>query len=163
MSTPGGSAGRQLSLPGGHQETVGAQEIVLVADDDVGIVFSADVFAPPDWLLGRDPTIGLHHGPGARERVVDRGDVVVEEVRVILVEMKPFLDDGQAILVERDAACIVSARTFEAARLDGERVVVGLDLARSVFQVQGVEAVPAWRAYADGGEEVKALAARLPP
>jgi hypothetical protein len=46
---------------------------------------------------------------------------------------------------------------------DGERVVVGLDLARSVFQVRGVEAVPAWRAYAHGGEEVKALAARLPP
>jgi hypothetical protein len=61
------------------------------------------------------------------------------------------------------AATNVSARAFEAARLDGERVVVGLDLARSVFQVQGVEAVQAWRAYADGGEEVKALAARLPP
>src|SRR6267142_425493 len=98
-----------------HQEAVGAEEIVLLADDDMNIVFGADVLAPPDRSLGGDTAVVLGDGPGPRQRIVDHGDLVVQHVRISLVEINPFLDHGLAVRVEGNAAGVVGARVLETA------------------------------------------------
>ena len=69
------------------------REIVVFADRDMSIVFGADVLAPPDRLFGRDAAVVLDDGPGTRQRMVERGDFVMQEVRIGFVEVKPLLDD----------------------------------------------------------------------
>jgi len=64
----------------------------------------------------------LHDGPGPGQRVIDRGDFVAQEILIRLVERDTLLDDRLVVMVERDAACLVYARTFQAAGLDFEGV-----------------------------------------
>src|SRR5215813_7327573 len=71
---------RRLILLDRHQEAVGAEEIVLLADDDMNIVFHADVLAPPDRSLGGDAAVVLGDGPRTRQRIVDHGDFVMQNV-----------------------------------------------------------------------------------
>src|SRR6476660_92810 len=66
---------RLLVLPDRHQQAIGAQEIVLLADDDMLIVGGADVLAP---LVVALATIAAGDGPGSRQRVVDDGDLVAQ-------------------------------------------------------------------------------------
>src|SRR4029453_7234503 len=84
----------RLILLGRHQEAVGTEEIVLLADDDMNVVFGADVLAPPDRSLGGDAAIVLDDGPGTRQCIVEHRDLVVQNVGISLVEINPFLDHG---------------------------------------------------------------------
>ena len=56
--------GRRLVLLGRHQQTVRAQEIGVVADDNMHVADAANVLHPMR-ALGR--TVGLVDGPGARQ------------------------------------------------------------------------------------------------
>jgi hypothetical protein len=55
----------------------------------------------------------------------------VQKVRVGLVEVKSFFDDGLTILVKRNASGIVDAGVFKASNLDQERVMA---LARALVE-----------------------------
>src|SRR5262249_27077378 len=100
---------RRLILLDRHQEAIGAQEVVFLADDNVNIIFSTDVLSPPDWLVRRYAAVILDDRPGARQRIVDRGDFIMEKIEIGFVEINPFPDDGPTVLVERNAARIVGA------------------------------------------------------
>src|ERR1700681_2472742 len=68
------------------------------------------------------PPIGPGDRPRAGERVVDRGNLVAQDVGSGLVEADALLDDGRIVRVERSAAGIVDAGTFHAAGLDFKRI-----------------------------------------
>src|SRR5262249_44673331 len=107
--------GRRLIFPRRHQEAIDAEEIIFVRKQDVMVVLRAGVFEP---LRGSDPCIAAPDGPWPRERVVVRGDFIVEGVAVCLVEPKLFFQDRLVVLVQWDAVGVKIARTLEAARLD---------------------------------------------
>src|SRR5436853_396909 len=63
---------------------------------------------------------GPQHGPGARQCMVDRGDLDVQKILVALIAIEPLLDDGLCIRVQGNAATVKCARPLEAAALDLE-------------------------------------------
>src|SRR5882724_5536990 len=67
---------RRLILAGRHQEAVGAEEILLLADLHLVLVLAADGLEPGRFPL---PVIGPRHRPRARERIIDHGDVVAQD------------------------------------------------------------------------------------
>jgi hypothetical protein len=84
--------GRRLILLGGHQQTVAAQKIVFLADDDLVVAFGAGIFAPDRAWIGVAP-IGLVNAPRPRQGMVDHGDFVMKNIRIALVEMEASLED----------------------------------------------------------------------
>src|SRR6266403_1411507 len=62
--------GRRLVFAGRHQQSVPADEIMLVADEDLQIAFGTDVFRPLRILIP-SADISLVDGPWSRGRVVD--------------------------------------------------------------------------------------------
>src|SRR5215468_7531061 len=83
--------GRRLTFLRRHQEPVGAEEVALLADGDVIVVLRAEILAPKRILLAR-PAVALDHRPWPRERVVDHGHFVAQDVAVGLVEIDALLD-----------------------------------------------------------------------
>src|SRR5436305_4405300 len=81
--------GRLLALLGGHQAAVGAQEIVLLADDQLVVAFRAIGFGPVRVRILVAPK-GLVHAPGPGQGVIEHGDLVMQDIRIGLVEMEPF-------------------------------------------------------------------------
>src|SRR5438270_14083841 len=69
---------RCLPLLGGHQIPVSAQHVGFVADAHELLTLGADIF-DPDPLRSRIATVGLHHGPGTRQRLVRHRDVVMDD------------------------------------------------------------------------------------
>src|ERR1700674_4907399 len=63
------------------------------------------------------------HRPRPRQRVVDGGDLVAQDFRIVAVEMNVFLNDGLAVLVQRQAAGVKRAWPADVARLDAERTI----------------------------------------
>src|SRR6516225_2008226 len=84
------------------------------------IVFGAVVLQPHRIVVA---AVALGDGPGSRKGVVNDGDLVVERVRVRLVEIEALLDDGLAILMKRHTSAFVSARSLKAACLDLQQIV----------------------------------------
>src|SRR5262245_450398 len=112
---------RRLALPGRHQKAVRTAEIALLADDDVIIGLGAEIFRPE--RIGLAVVVALH-GPRAGQGIVDRGDLVMQQVAVGLVDRDALLDDGPVVLVQRKPVGIEVARALERpARLDLEHVV----------------------------------------
>src|SRR5262245_60103374 len=70
--------------------------------------------------------IFLGNGPRPCERIVDRGDLVEQEVLIGFVEGNALLDDGSTIVVQLYAACLERAGPLEAAGLDFEHVVAAV-------------------------------------
>src|SRR5580693_7530232 len=85
---------RRLVALARHQHAVGAEEIVLLADQDMVIVLRA-VPLEPD-LPGVAP-VGLGDGPWPGQRVVDGGDLVVQNAGVGAVEIDALLEDGRVV------------------------------------------------------------------
>jgi hypothetical protein len=50
--------------------------------------------------------------------MVDGGDLVTQQVLVLIVERDALLDDRLVVAMQRDAACLVDARPLEEAGLD---------------------------------------------
>src|ERR1043166_8084576 len=116
--------GRRLILARGHQLPVGADHVDLVAELDMRVVLRADRLAPPVGLVDLGvAAVVLCDRPGMRQRIVDSGYLVLNDVVVLLVRGETFLHDGIAVLVHRDAGRVVGAGQLEPARLDHERVV----------------------------------------
>src|SRR5215470_17383772 len=122
--------GRLLSLLGGHEEPVAADHVILLADLHV-IVALAAYFLDPLRLRVALPAIGLAHRPRPRERVVDHGHIEDQCVGVALVEIDALFHNRLIVVVQWNAAGIVSARPREAAGLDLEQIefaiAVGID------------------------------------
>src|SRR5262245_1365206 len=122
--------GRRLPFLRWHQEPVGAEEVALLADGDVIVVLRAEIFAPERILLRR-AAVALGHDPWPRERIVDDGDLVAQDVAVVLVEIDALLHHRLVVRVERQAGGIVSAAALDVAGLGLERVelavAVGID------------------------------------
>ena len=93
----------RLVLPCRHQVAVGAQEIEFLADDDVIVVLTALFLIPEDIALAME---GLHHHPGCGQCMVDRRDLVPQDVVVGFVEGNALLDDALIITVQRKPAGI---------------------------------------------------------
>jgi hypothetical protein len=53
-----------LVILGRHQEAVGAEQLALLADHDMNLVFGADDLVPPSRTLRGDATVVLGDGPG---------------------------------------------------------------------------------------------------
>src|SRR5215467_8107045 len=100
--------GRLLALAHRHQQTVAGDDIIFVADADVAIVLRADVFGPERPRTSIAP-VATRDGPGPGQCVVDRRDLVVQDVRVGLVRIEALLD-RLAIVVERDPAAVIAVR-----------------------------------------------------
>src|SRR6202023_1704527 len=113
--------GRLLALARGHQQAVGAQEIVLLADGHVAVAFRADEFGPIGPRVGI-ADIGPGHRPRPRQGMIKHRDLVVHEALVGLVERDALLEDRLVVMVQRHAGGVVMARALETAGLDLERV-----------------------------------------
>src|SRR5215475_6801052 len=111
---------RLLSFFHRHQEAVGGHEIALLADVDVLIVLGAIIEVPDDVWIGLTH-VSLGHRPRPRQRIVDAGDLVDQNILVRLVEIDALLDDALAVVVQADAARLIGARALKAAGLDLER------------------------------------------
>src|ERR1700722_9231598 len=61
--------GRHLIFLGGHEQTVAAEEIDLIADVDMHVVFGAHVLFPPDRLIGLSAAEVLDDDPRPRQRM----------------------------------------------------------------------------------------------
>src|SRR4029077_3792567 len=68
---------RRLVLPGGHQPTVGAEEIAVVADARHRVVPCAGFRVPEGARLGIARGL-LGDRPGPRQRIVEHRDLVVD-------------------------------------------------------------------------------------
>src|SRR5579871_5589097 len=114
---------RRLVLLGGHQKPVAGNEIILLADKHVMIGLTAIVVLPQFVAVA---PVGLRDRPRPRQRVVDRGDLIVQEIRIVLVEINPLQDDRLVVRMQRQAAVLVSARPFEVAGFHFERVIAAI-------------------------------------
>src|SRR5258708_12227178 len=79
------------------------------------IVFGAVVLQPDRTGVA---AISLRDCPRPRQGVVDDGDLVVERIRIALVEKKALLHHRLVVGVKRHARALVGSRTLEAASLD---------------------------------------------
>src|SRR5580698_7770101 len=90
---------RRLVLFRGHEETIAAHKIDLIADGNMNVVLGAYGFFPPDGLFSWRAAIILGDDPRTGERVVDRGDFVMQHVGIGLIEIDALPDDGLIVMV----------------------------------------------------------------
>ena len=114
--------GGRLVLPRRHELSVRAHHVVLLSDLHVVVGLGAGDLAPIGLAIGL-AMVALGHDPRARQRMIDHRHFVVENVGIGFVEENPLPDDGQIVLVQGNAAVVVSAGPVEAARLDLQDVV----------------------------------------
>src|SRR5262252_701481 len=115
--------GRRLILFGRHQKAIAATEVMLLTDGDVVVALAANLVAEPDRLVGDDPLVDLVDHPRPGERMVNSCDVVVQQVRIGLVEIDALLDYCLVVRMQRDPGGVVDAGPLQAARLDHQRIV----------------------------------------
>src|ERR1700681_703263 len=85
---------RRLVLAGRHQNAVAAEEIDLLVDRDQAAALRAIGLVPFGMLVIGVAQIFLVHGPRPRQRMVDHGDLVMQDVAVGLVDIDPLLEHG---------------------------------------------------------------------
>src|ERR1700733_9644594 len=73
---------RGLTLADRHQEAVGADPVILVADHDVSCIAAADELRPYRLGVLRIAAVGAGHRPRLFQRMVDGSDLVVQDIRV---------------------------------------------------------------------------------
>src|SRR5258705_11721576 len=113
---------RRLALAARHQEAIGAQVVDLAADPDQRGPLDAIGLDPVEMRL-RLAQISLVDGPRPRQRIVDHGDLVMQDIRIGLVEIDALLEDRLVVEVQRQAGRVVGAASLErAARLSFEHV-----------------------------------------
>src|SRR5215813_10020831 len=99
---------------------VAAQVILLPADLHLVLVLAADGLEPIRIAVAM---IGTAHRPWSGQGIVVDRDVVAQDVRIGLVEVDALVDYGLAVLVERHAAGIITARALDGAGLDQQQVI----------------------------------------
>src|SRR5260370_8222962 len=75
---------RRLILLGRHQESFRAQEVIFLADDDLGVALGARGSAPVRISLRAAPKC-LVDAPGPRQGLVAHGAFVTKQLRFALV------------------------------------------------------------------------------
>src|SRR6266852_928742 len=114
---------RRLVFLGGHQQAVAGKEVVFLAEHHMIVGLVAIIVLPQ--FVAVTP-ICLGDRPRPRQRVVDRCDLIVQEVRIVLVQRNPLQDDRLVVGVQRQAAGLVRARALEVAGFHFERVVAAV-------------------------------------
>src|SRR5579883_223407 len=109
-----------LSFLHRHQGAVGTDEIHILADEDVRVAFDTAVLCP-DHVLGA--AIALEHRPRPREGIVERGDGIVQNLRIGWVEINALLHRTVIICSGLQTALIQDAWTAQKPRLHLECVV----------------------------------------
>ena len=84
--------GRRLILLGRHQEPIPAQEIVFLADDNLGVVLGIVKLGPCRTKI-RIVHVSFVHSPGLRQSMVNRRDFVMKDIRFCLVAVDALLED----------------------------------------------------------------------
>src|SRR5215471_213954 len=113
---------RVLAFQHWHQPAVGADEIGFLADSGPGITLGADEFSPDRLRIGISAQIPDHR-PWPGQRMIDDGDLIVQDVLVSLVEREAFLEHRFVVMVQRQPVSIVVARPLEAASLHFQHAV----------------------------------------
>src|SRR5258707_5396188 len=116
---------RRLIFAGRHQQAIGAEEVVVLADHHMRIVLAADPLAPDRLRIGIAQIV-FRHRPRARQSMVNGGDFVVQDARIGFVDVDALLEHALIVLVQRQAACVIGARALEAAAFDFEHVVAAV-------------------------------------
>src|SRR5712691_10688254 len=102
---------------------VRAHQIVILANGDIGGSFQARCPAPV-WIFLRAAPVCLVDGPRPRQRVIEYGDDVMENVRTVLVDKNSLLEGRFVVEVQRNPRRVVSARSLEwAAGVDFEHII----------------------------------------
>ena len=111
-----------------HQVSVGADIVGFVADTHMLAVFRALVLNPGSIDL---PPVRLGDRPRPGQCVIDRGDLVLEELWIVRVEEDPLLDHTLVVEMQRQTGRLIIARAPEPSGLDLKlleaAVFVGLD------------------------------------
>ena len=104
-------------------------DVSNLADQDLMVVFRAVLLEPDHRTILADVFLG--HDPRSRERIIDGGDLVVDDVLVVLVEIEALLGDGLVVRMQGNAAGLERAGAAHAAGLDAQLIVfavaVGID------------------------------------
>src|SRR4051812_45924461 len=116
---------RRLVLARRHQIAVGAQQVILLADEDVLVVLAAGIFEPDRrWRAA----ITAHHHPRPRQSMVDGGDLVAQHARSVGIEEDALLHDRLVVLVQRYVA-VEGAWAAQRPGLRHQRVVAAVTVA----------------------------------
>src|SRR5215475_8846187 len=83
-----------------HDHSLGAEEIRLALDADMIVIFHAVVLDPPRTRVAT-AAIALGHNPRARQGMVEDGDLVADDIRIVLVESIALLDDRLIVGMQR--------------------------------------------------------------
>jgi hypothetical protein len=75
--------GRPLTLLCRHDHAFGAEKVGLFLDPDVAVVLHAVVLDPPRMPVGA-AAIVLGHRPRMRQGMIEDGDFVMDDVRLVL-------------------------------------------------------------------------------
>src|SRR5436309_10358676 len=110
---------RRLVLPGRREIAIIADRVDLLAQRHVLIVVRTEVLDPLHIAVA---AIASRHGPRTGERIVDGGDLVMEEIGIALVEIDALPDGRLVVLMQRNAAVVEGAWPLQAAGLDHERI-----------------------------------------
>src|SRR5215831_6783485 len=116
---------RGLVPSGRHQQPIRAEEIVFLAEDDLVVAFGAIILAPA-WMRTRIASIGLVDRPRLRQGMVDHRDLVMENARIVLVEIEALLEYRLIVEMQRQARSVIGTGTFEAARFDFKHVIAAI-------------------------------------
>ena len=89
--------GGRLVLARGHQVAIATDEIVLLADLNMGVALARKI--RPDRLWVRVAQVLLVDGPWPRQGVINNGDLVMKYVGVRLIEKDALLEDRLVVVV----------------------------------------------------------------
>src|SRR5262249_43208495 len=113
---------RRLVFLGRHQIAIGAEHIVLLPDPDMLVALGTNRLDPDRVALAM---VVLSYRPRSGQRIVDRCNFVVENVRIRFVEVDPLLDDGLIVWVQRGGGWVERTGAFQVAGFDLKQVIGG--------------------------------------
>jgi hypothetical protein len=108
---------RRLSLAHRHEQSVGADEIILLADLQVLVVVHAIVLEPDRIAVA---LVVSRDRPGAGQSVIVGRDFGAQDVRICRVEREPLLERGLVVGVKWQAAPVTGVWSPHKAGLDLE-------------------------------------------
>src|SRR5260370_25712356 len=102
----------RLVLADRHQIAICTDIVVLLAHVDVNVVLGTDLLGPPGRPRFFVARVILDNRPGTRIGTIDQRYLIMQDVRVGLIEIDTLLDNALIVLVGRKQA-IQRARTLD--------------------------------------------------
>src|SRR5207302_6148811 len=109
----------RLVFFGRHQIAVRTEIVVFLAQANPNVGLGTDLLGPPGGPGVFVARVILGHRPGTRIGMIDQRDLIMQDVRVGLVEIDALLDDALIVLVSREQA-VQRAGTLDETGLDLE-------------------------------------------